>query len=236
MRNGILLAALVLCFFSGRDASADVLKVCMGCNFAGAQLANSDFSAVVYIGSNFQGAVLTNASFHGARLVASNFEGANLAGAAFDGADCTACNFKGANLDGATFLGARMTAANFSGFASKVADAQLRALLAGCVACGFHSASFAGRDFSELPLVSVDFSQADLRNAKLNGAVLCWYVIDGAQRQTKCDPMPGANVTGASFLGVRLCTDPADPKTCTPVTGAALRRDSGSTLDGAILP
>ena len=208
----------------------------MGCNFLGAQLANENFDGVVYVGSNFQNAILTNGSFRGAKFIAANFEGADLRGAVFDGAECTACNFKGAKFDGASFAGARMTAANFSGFAAKLADAQLRALLSGCVACDFQKASLAGRDLSGLPLVSVDFSQADLRGTKFDGAALCWYAADQTQRASKCDPMPGALVTGASFVNVQLCTDPFEPKTCTPVTAAALRRDSGSTLDGAILP
>jgi uncharacterized protein YjbI with pentapeptide repeats len=207
---------------------------CVGCDFAGAQLAGSDFTGATYVGTNFQDATLERASFRGARLVAANFEGADLRGAAFDGADCTACNFDGAKFDGATFAGVRMTAANFKGFAAAVSDAQLRELLAGCVACNFRAASLAGRDLSGIPLISVDFSQADLAGTKFDGASLCWYVVAAGQRSPKCDVMQGARTQGASFVGVQLCTDPSDVRTCTVIDADRLRRYSGSPLDGAV--
>lgn len=196
----------------------------------------SDFTGVVYVGTNFAGAELQRASFRGAKLVAANFQGADLRGAAFDGAECTACNFQSATFDGATFSGVRIVAANFSGFLGAVADDQLRELLGGCFVCDFRTSSLAGRDLSGVSLLGVDLSEADLRNAKFNGAVLCWYAVDGAQRVTKCDAMQGARVEGASFRGARICADPADPRTCAPVTAASLRKESGSALKGAALP
>lgn len=209
---------------------------CAGCNFAGAQLAGSDFSGGVYVGSNFAGAVLERASFRGSKLVAANFQGADLRGAAFDNAECTACNFEGAKFDGATFSGARIVAANFAGFSAVVGDDQLRALLSGCYFCNFRAASLAGRDLSGASLIGIDFSQADLRNTRFDGAVLCWYVIDGAQRTPKCVTLQGARVQGASFTGALICTDPTEARTCTAVAAAALRRDTGSELSGAVLP
>jgi uncharacterized protein YjbI with pentapeptide repeats len=226
MLLGILLAALV----------APVPHFCAGCNFAAAQLADANFAGGVYVGANFAGAVLTGASFRGAELVAANFEGADLRGAAFDAARCTACNFQAARLDGATFSGVRMVAANFKGFAAAGPDAAIRDLLAGCVVCNFQAASLAGRDLSGVPLISIDLSQADLQNTKFDGAVLCWYVVDGTQRATKCDAMQGARVNGASFTGVRLCSDPTDPHSCVPVDAASLRRYASSPLSGAALP
>jgi uncharacterized protein YjbI with pentapeptide repeats len=236
VRPWILPVALVIFGSYGLTAGAENLRVCMGCNFAGSQLANADFSDVVYVGSNFAGAALRGASFRGAKLVAVNFQGADLQNGDFDDAECTACNFQGAKLDNATFSASRMVAANFLGFSSNVSDAALRDLFGGCFACNFRAASLAGRDLSGASLIGVDLSQADLRGTKFNGAVLCWYVIDGAQRQTKCDTMQGARVGGATFLGVLLCADPTEARSCTAITAEALRRDSGSPLDGATLP
>jgi uncharacterized protein YjbI with pentapeptide repeats len=232
----LFLAALGLFWCCGQVARGEVLRFCSGCNFAGAQLAAQDFSGVTYVGTNFEGARLTRASFRGARLVAANFENADLAGASFDAAECTACNFSGAKFDGATFTGARMTAANFQGFAGAVADAQLRSLLSGCAACNFAAASLGGRDLSGMAITGIDFSRADLRNTRFDGSALCWYTIDRGSRLTQCDKLREARVEGASFLGVLICADATDSRTCTPVTADALRRDTGSALDGATLP
>jgi|HubBroStandDraft_4_1064222.scaffolds.fasta_scaffold00215_13 uncharacterized protein YjbI with pentapeptide repeats len=207
----------------------------MECNFGGAQLANSDFSGGVLIGANFAGASLAWSSFRGSKLVAANFEGADLRDVAFDGVECTACNFQGAKLDEATFSGARMTAANFSGFRAAIAGDQLRALLARCAACNFQSAALSGFDLSGGSLAGVDFAKADLRRTRFDGAVLCWYVLDGAKRSIKCDNLQGARVEGASFKGVRICTDPEDAHTCTTVSADALRQFSGAALEGAAL-
>jgi uncharacterized protein YjbI with pentapeptide repeats len=223
---GILLAALV----------AAPLHVCLGCNFAGARLADTDFGGTVYIGTNFAGAVLARSSFRNATLVAANFQGSDLRGAAFDEAQCTACNFLEAKLDGATFIGVRMTATNLAGFASDVADAQLRELLARCYACNFRGAVLTGRDLSGASLAGVDLSNADLRRTNFDGAALCAYVFDGARFNAKCPAMQGARVEGASFRGVRLCADASDPRTCNAVTAEELRSWSGSSLAGAALP
>lgn len=219
----------------GLTAGAGHLRFCMECNFSGRPLANSDFSRSVLIGSNFAGAVLTWSSFRGAKLVAANFEGADLRDAAFDGADCTACNFHGSRLDEATFAGARMTAANFSGLHAAIADAALRQLLARCAACNFQTAELTGRDLSGGSLIGVDFSKADLRRTRFDGAALCWYSLDGTQRTIRCDTLQGAQVKAASFRSVRLCGDPSDPHTCTVVAPSVLQRQSGSSLEGATL-
>ena len=209
---------------------------CMGCNFAGAQLAGRDFSGGVLVGSNFAGAQLSGASFHGAKIVAANFQGADLSRVTFDAAECTACNFQAAKLDGATFSGARLVAANFVGFASAVTDAALRDLLGACVVCNFQMASLAGHDLSGTSTIGVDLTGADLRNTRLDGSVLCWYVVNGSERSTKCAMLKDARVDGASFRNVRICRDPSDATTCAQVTAAALQRDSGSQLSGAALP
>lgn len=200
------------------------------------QLAKGDYSDVVYVGSNFAGASLHGASFQGAKLVAANFQGADLTQADFDDSECTACNFEGAKLDRATFASTRMVAANFVGFSADVPDETLRALLSGCYACNFRSASLAGRDLSGASMIGVDLSQADLRGAKLNGAVLCWFVVDGSARSNKCVAMQGARVAGASFAGVLRCDDPLEAQSCSAVSAEELRRGSGSTLQGATLP
>ena len=212
------------------------LHFCMGCNFAGAQLGAAQFGGGIYVGANFAGAFLERADFRGAKLVAANFQGADLRSALFDGAQCTACNFEGTKLDGASFAGAGMVAANFDAFKATLADASLRGLLSGCMVCNFRGASLTGRDLSGVTLMGNDFSQADLRGTKFDGAAICWYVVNGAQRTTKCDAMKNALVAGASFRGVRICEDPTRPTSCIPVTAAALRSGVGSSLDGALLP
>jgi uncharacterized protein YjbI with pentapeptide repeats len=236
VRLAICLVALLAVACWGGAAQSRTLRVCTGCNFASQQLAGSDYSGVVYVGTNFAGATLERASFRGAKLVAANFAGADLRAAAFDGVECTACNFVDAKLDGASFGGALIVAANFKGFAAAIDDAELRALLSGCVSCNFSAGSLTGRDLSGLAMISVDFSSADLRGTKFDGSVLCWYVADGARRTANCDKMQGARVDGASFAGVLLCADPTDKGTCAVVDAASLRRYSGSDLNGAVLP
>jgi uncharacterized protein YjbI with pentapeptide repeats len=207
-------------------------KLCSGCNFAGAQLAGSDLTKAVYVGVNFEGANLERISFRNARILAANFKDADLRGAAFDGAECLACNFEGAKLDGATFTGVQMLAANFKGFAASVDSQQLRGLLSGCMTCNFSGASLAGRDFSGITLISVDFSQADLRNTKFDGAVLCWYSVNGAQRTMACNKMADAIIEGASFRNVQICDNPWERQGCVPVDAATLRKQSGLPLSG----
>ena len=209
---------------------------CMGCNFAGSQLAGRDFGGDVLVGANFAEAQLSGASFRSAKIVAANFQGADLRRVTFDGAECTACNFQGAKLDGATFSGVRIVAANFAGFAAAVTDAALRDLLGGCVTCNFQKASLAGRDLSGISIIGVDLGRADVRNTRFDGGALCWYVINGSQQSTKCVTLKDASVDGASFRSVRICRDPSDTATCAPVTAAALQRDSDSPLSGAALP
>lgn len=232
----VLLFALLLFGGAAAVARAANPRFCFGCNFAGTQLASTDFSDVVYIGSTFAGASLHGATFRGAKLVAANFEGADLSGVDFDDSECTACNFEGAKLDGASFASTRMVAANFAKFSADVPDETLRALLSGCYSCNFRSASLAGRDLSGASMIGVDLSQADLRGAKFNGAVLCWYIVNGNTRNSKCVTMQGARVAGASFAGVLRCEDPLEARSCAAVTAAELRQDSGSTLQGATLP
>jgi uncharacterized protein YjbI with pentapeptide repeats len=229
---------IALLLFAGAigGAQASNLHFCFGCNFGSERQVDSDFSDVVYIAVNFAGAALRGASFRGAKLVAANFEGADLSQVNFDDAECTACNFEGAKLDGATFTSARMVAANFTGFSSKISDDALRALLSACYKCSFRDADFVGRDLSGVSMIGTDLTQADLRDAKFNGAVLCWYAVDGAQRSTQCATMKDARVAGASFPGVLVCEDPLEAQACTAVTAAELRRDSGSQLEGATLP
>ena len=209
---------------------------CMGCSFAGSQLEGRDFSRGVLVGTNFVGAQLSASSFRGATIVAADFQRADLSRVTFDDAQCTACDFQSAKLDGATFSGARMVAANFGGFGSAISSAALRDLLGGCAACNFQAASLTGRDLSGISMIGVDMARADLRNTRFDGAALCWYVVNGSERSTKCVGLKDARVEGASFRGVRICRDPTDATTCTAVTAAALQRDSGSALSGAALP
>jgi uncharacterized protein YjbI with pentapeptide repeats len=211
-------------------------KLCTGCNFAGAQLAGSDLTKAVYAGVNFEGANLERVSFRNARILAANFKGADLRGAAFDGAACLACNFEGAKLDGATFTGVQMLAANFKGFAAAVDSQELRALLSGCITCNFSGASLAGRDFSGLTIISVDFSQADLRNTRFDGAALCWYSVNGAERTMTCNKMADALVDGATFRNVQICDNPLERQGCVPVDLATLRKQTDLPLSGTPPP
>ncbi len=148
-----------------------------------------------------------------------NFAESQLADKDFSGTVYVGSNFAGAILERASFRGANLIAANFQG-------ADLRG-------AAFDAAE---RDLSGLALIGVDFSQADLRGTKFAGTVLCWYVVDGAQRATKCDTMQGARVAGASFADVQLCADPTDRRTCVPVSAKSLQRYAGSQLSGAMLP
>ena len=236
MKRLVLPIGLAIWVCAAGGAQAANLHFCFGCNFGSAQLGGSDFSDVVYVGSNFAGAELHGASFRGAKLVAANFQGADLSQADFDESECTACNFAGAKLDGASFTSTRMVAVNFDDFSSKLSDEALRALLSGCYKCDFRGAQLAGRDLSGVSMMGLDLSQADLRGVKFNGAVLCWYAVNGTQRSTQCTTMKEARVAGASFLGVIVCADPLEAQSCTAVTAAELRRDAGSQLEGATLP
>ena len=227
---------VLLACLGAENTSTKVQKFCAGCKFTAAKLAGSDFTRATYIGVDFEGADLSGSSFRQARLLAINFQNADLRNAAFDGSQCMACNFLGAKLDGATFTGTLMTASNFKGFAASIPDEQLRQLLSGCVACNFAGSNLAGRDLSGIPLLSVDFSQADLSGVRFDGAVLCWNVTQGAKRQATCDTMRGAQTSATNFANVLLCDDPMDRSTCVPVDADMLRQDTGSPLTGAALP
>jgi uncharacterized protein YjbI with pentapeptide repeats len=228
-----IVVTTIACWPRPSSGAQTVSRVCTGCNFAGAALAEANFTNGIYIGSNFAGANLERASFRGAKLVAANFQGADLRGAAFDNADCTACNFLDAKFDGATFSGVRMTAANFQGFGATIDDAQLRALLTGCVSCNFAKSNLSHHDLSNATLIVMDFSQADLRGTNFTGAILCWNNVSGSQRNVKCATMRDAQVTGATFANIRLCDDPIDRTGCTSIDPNNLRRYSDSSLDGA---
>jgi uncharacterized protein YjbI with pentapeptide repeats len=217
-------------------ANAAVPQVCTGCSFAGASLPGADFGGDDYVGTDFSDSDLTRASFRGARLVAANFQGAKLGGAAFDGTLCVACNFDGATLDGATFAQSHLIAANFAGFHAVLSAGQLGELLSHCISCNFRRSRLAGADLSGTILISVDFSDADLRNVRFDDAVLCWPVVVKTQALTTCDQMAGAQVAGATFRNVLLCNDPATRASCTPVDADTLRRYSGSSLAGALVP
>jgi uncharacterized protein YjbI with pentapeptide repeats len=234
MRYGLLALLLGgLGCYAAQAAEAAPPKLCTMCDFSAGQLASADLTGVTYIGVNFMNAVLRNASFRQARLLAVNFQGADLRGAAFDGAECIACNFLTANLDGATFSGTRIVAGNFKDLQSGVSGAALRDLLAGCVSCNFTNAHLAGSDLSQLPLISIDFTHADLRGANFSGAVLCWYAIQQSRRNVTCDVLTDANVQDASFANVQLCENPAARQGCTSVQADALRRYTNSALNGA---
>jgi uncharacterized protein YjbI with pentapeptide repeats len=235
--RGLALACAVVagCQFLGRADTA-VPHVCTGCSFAGTSLAGADFGGDDYVGTDFSGSDLRRASFRGARLVAANFQGAKLGRAAFDGALCVACNFDGANLDEATFAQSHMIAANFLGFHAALAPGQLGESLSHCISCNFRGSSLAGADLSGATLISVDFSNADLRNVRFDDAVVCWSVVVRTQAQTACDGLAGAQVAGATFRRVLKCDDPAARASCNPVDADTLRRYSGSSLTGALVP
>jgi uncharacterized protein YjbI with pentapeptide repeats len=209
------------------SANADASKFCEGCNYAGAALPNSDFANGVLIGTNFEGATLNGSSFRGARLIAVNFDKADLRGTHFDAASCVACTFARARFDGATFSNVRMVAANFKGFSSAVEDTQLRQLLGGCISCNFSEGHLNARDLSGVTLISVDFSQADLRGTNFTGAVLCWNQVNGAQRVATCDPMHDALTTGANFNDAQLCDNPLDRVGCAAAPSDVLQRSFG---------
>jgi uncharacterized protein YjbI with pentapeptide repeats len=208
----------------------NVPKFCQGCNFASAQLSNSDFTDAVLVGNDFTSASLVNATFTGARIIAANFLNADLRGAHFDSVDCIACNFQGARLDGATFTNVRLTAANFAAFTSPIDNAELRALLGGCLSCDFRAGLLRGQDLSGLSLIGVNFSTADLRAVNFSGAVLCWYGGNGTARKPICDDMHDAQTTGAKFANVQLCDNPLTHTGCSAVPMSTLRQYMGPKI------
>ena len=187
---------------------------------------DSDFTNGVLIGTNFEGATLNGSSFRGARLIAVNFAKADLRGTHFDTANCVACNFAQARFDGATFSNVRMVAANFKGFNSAVEDA-VAAAARRLRLVQFSGGQLNARDLSGVTLISVDFSQADLRGTNFTGAVLCWNQINGTQRVAACDPMHDALTTGANFSNAQLCDNPLDPVGCVPAPDDVLQRSFG---------
>jgi uncharacterized protein YjbI with pentapeptide repeats len=217
-------AIVLMCTLSSAGA---VQKFCMGCDYKAQSLKGADFSGGVYFGSNFASADLTGASFRSSRIIAANFDKANLSAAAFDGADCLACNFSNAKLDGATFAQVRLAAANFSGFAAHMDNAQLRNLLSGCVVCNFEKANLTGYDLAGVALVNLDLDQADLRQVRFDGAIMCWYEGGAEKHAMSCDKLGGAQIEGASFVGIRVCEDPLTATTCTVVADADFRRYAG---------
>lgn len=209
-------------------------KFCTGCDLAGAQLAGADFTNAFYVGTNFANADLRNVTFRHARIVAANFKEADMTGAIFDAAQCMACNFEDAKLGGASFASVQFTATNFSGFQGELGAVALRDLLTGCFYCNFSGANFTGRDFSMLPLISIDFSRTDLTNANFDGAVLCSYSLKKTAWVMTCDSFAGANVKGASFTNVQVCEDPINRRGCVSLPAATLKTYAKSSLDGAL--
>jgi uncharacterized protein YjbI with pentapeptide repeats len=120
-----------------------------------------------------------------------------------------------------------LLAANFKGFSSAVEDAQLRQLLGGCISCNFSGGHLGARDLSGVTLISVDFSQADLRGTNFTGAVLCWNQVNGAQRVAACDPMHDALTTGANFNNAQLCDNPLERAGCVAAPADVLQRSFG---------
>ncbi len=76
--------------------------VSSGYSFAGANLANVDFSARDLTGGNFYEADLSNTLLIRATVTNCNFEQANLSGADFSSATATNANFQGAYKEGWT--------------------------------------------------------------------------------------------------------------------------------------
>lgn len=227
----VALCAVVLALSAAAiEGRADEPKFCQGCNFAGAQLSNSDFSNSVLVGTDFQNATLVNATFAGSRVIAGNFQNADLRGVHFDSVDCIACNFQGARIDGATFANVKLTAATFAAFTFPIDNAELRQLLGGCLSCNFRAALLSGQDLSGLPLIGVDFTAADLRRANFTGAILCWYGGNGTTRKPVCDDMHDAQTTGAKFVNVQLCENPLTRAGCTTVPMNTLRQYMGPKL------
>jgi uncharacterized protein YjbI with pentapeptide repeats len=195
---------------------------CVNCSYAGMKLPSANFSGGIVVGGNFQDADLRNANFRSVKFVAANFLNADLTGAAFDNAECTACNFLGAKLDGATFTGVRMVAANLKGFAAKLENAQLRALLSGCIVCNFAQSNLAARDLSGASLVQIDLTGADLRRTNFTNATLCRY--QSGSSTPICDRLQDAKTDGAVFANVQACRNPLSHTGCVPIDAATLQQ------------
>ncbi len=217
-------------------AAMPLPKFCSGCDLSNQSLQNADFTTATYVGANFAGAKLRSASFARSQLVAANFAGADLENADFHGAECIACNFSGAKLDGANFDETRIVAANFAGFHATISDRSLRELLGGCISCNFQNSMLSKTDLSGLRLTSIDFGNADLSYAKLDGASLCSYSMKGSKSELSCDNLRGARLEGASFKNTVACSNALERTGCTVVDAATLRSRTGGTIDGVAPP
>jgi uncharacterized protein YjbI with pentapeptide repeats len=190
---------------------------CTGCDFSHANLQGKDFSNVRYVGTDFSGANLRDTNFTDAKLTGVDFSGADLHGARFTHLSCTGCDLGGVDLGGFDLSNVQLVGADL------------------------HHVRANGTRFTNAQLIGVDFHDADLTNANLHGAAVCWHnsrSYDGVEEQTElqCIDLRGATVTGADFSGTRLCDRHHGTEACSPVDAAMLREYSHSDLAGAKLP
>jgi uncharacterized protein YjbI with pentapeptide repeats len=161
--------------------------VLAGANLRAADLSDADLSGVDLTGAilaqaDLTGAVLTGVTFTSVDLEGATLQGVDLSNADLSGIRGAEADFTGVKAPHCRFAGAVLTATNFTSSDVSSADfegARLgRARFFGATARGAH---FAGADLTGLQASEgADFSAADLRMARMDGAVFEESVLNGA--------------------------------------------------------
>lgn len=141
---------------------------CEGCDLRGAVLFEADLANANLKGAILSGAVLTDAKFSGADLTGANLGGTTrFTDADFSGANLASADFRGAIIDSANFTGANLTGASFQ-------------------RGGFLFVNFSEANFDRVDLTGMDLSETTLKDAKLDGAILCKTKMPWGEENSGC--------------------------------------------------
>jgi uncharacterized protein YjbI with pentapeptide repeats len=164
-------------------------------------LDSADLGGADLSGAKLRDADVTFASFQGARFVKATLDGIHGEGANFRGSDMTGASLQGAKLPDSGFhqvnlTGAKMTHADINGWLTETdfTDADLRwTCFSGS---NFDGAKLGGADLRNADLYgAVDLTWDQLRNARLDGAILPPYLSPSSI------PTPDANRMETSVVG-----------------------------------
>jgi uncharacterized protein YjbI with pentapeptide repeats len=145
------------------------LNTCVNCDLRGANLFATDHANANLSNANLGGALLTSSRLNGANLAGANIGGgANLNEADFSGANLTGADFRGTDLDGVNFTGANLTGARFG---------QDDAL---------DYVNFSRANLDKVDLTGLDLSTSTLRDAILDGAILCKTKMPWGEENSGC--------------------------------------------------
>jgi uncharacterized protein YjbI with pentapeptide repeats len=181
--HGVIFDQAVL---QGADLSG---SDCVGASFKETDLAEARGDDVVADGACFDGAIAPDSSWLRARFVGASLKGAELARAALDDADLhkatlDACEFEGASLVRCVFQEASLVDAAVEG--------------ARAAGANFEGADLTGLRASEM----ADFTDANLRGVKAEGAQFCRSTLDRANLSLSA--LGGVDFTGATLVGANL--------------------------------